>query len=1149
MSDWRVPGHLGRILDLDGAPAGTCFQLVTGVVATAWHVLAAVGAGEVGASVVVDPLRGGPERVGEVVAVDPVADLAVVRLDVPLEGSVSRIAATDEARMTEAVVITGVSRVEDPGHEHRYLDAAGTWAGGTLRDEQLPLGRVRSQDVLPGMSGAPVRRADGDAVLGVVSGRYNSTDGWLRDSVWVARCERLAALCTGVAEVDVERAAAKGPVDVVLEVDDRRVRLVSGGIDVTAEHRGVGFGLSDAVDEIRRARVRAGLAREPIPAVADAPGSVALDRASELLGKSFLPGEVSSALTRRLEESEAAHEALRIGVRCTGVLARLPWEALPDRRSQEPLALRPLVNVHRRAAAATPGSVPGPLRILIAISSPERGGGAVLDYERELRNVLKAVRAARQGNAHVRVLPFATTTEIHAALSREPVHVLHLSGHGSPGSFVFEDDTGAALELDADTFVDRAIPAGAMPAVFALAACYTNVATATDLPSFAGRLLQRGAAVVIASETAVTDLYATRVFARIYGQLADAAVPDIVAAVCDARRLVQRELEAADDPRDRALAVLSEWASLSVLAAQGSVSVFDPDVSVAPAPPPPRFAIGRVAARGVGEFVGRRHEQRRWPIELLAEAHGGLVLHGIGGIGKTTLAAELASRVMARDPEALIVAVDGELSVEQVLAALIGALRRRLILTERLTGYAAQAITHASRSDLGWADRLGLLRDAELTRLPLVLVLDNFEDNLSREAQRAAVREPTLAALLAAIVHDPGAWRLLITSRYEFELPASADRALEFRGLGPLSAAETRKLVWSLPALDALEDAEVDRVWRMVGGHPRALEYLDALLSHGAGRYADITTRLTNALRDQLGEAETTALLAAEWELDDALAQVATIAADDVLLDELLDTLATVPGAEELLIGASVYREPIDINALLFQAGTPDPSAEHVPDSQAAERAILAILQASGIATDAPVDPSTLSSDIQDALKPHLDEIQRLPIPPLRTPDRFGELMHACHTSTLLSIQTDDGSPVAFVHRWTASELERRLAETGRDEVVLGAHRRAAEYWRWRVKVWPQDLRADVHDLLEGRHHLLAAGQADAAAALTEDVCLRLDTWGAWDEEAALIRDTLARIDPSSERAAAWTHQLGLVAQARGDLAEAETLYRRSLEI
>ena len=72
------------------------------------------------------------------------------------------------------------------------------WAGGTTRDDQVPLSRVAASAVMRGMSGAPVLTRQpaqaGRMVLGVVSARYNSVDGWGRDSVWVARTENLAPL-------------------------------------------------------------------------------------------------------------------------------------------------------------------------------------------------------------------------------------------------------------------------------------------------------------------------------------------------------------------------------------------------------------------------------------------------------------------------------------------------------------------------------------------------------------------------------------------------------------------------------------------------------------------------------------------------------------------------------------------------------------------------------------------------------------------------------------------------------------------------------------------------------------------------------------------------------------------------------------------
>ena len=53
------------------------------------------------------------------------------------------------------------------------------------------------------------------------------------------------------------------------------------------------------------------------------------------------------------------------------------------------------------------------------------------------------------------------------------------------------------------------------------------------------------------------------------------------------------------------------------------------------------------------------------------------------------------------------------------------------------------------------------------------------------------------------------------------------------------------KLAWSLPALDKLDQGQLERVWRLVGGHPRSLEYLDALLAGGPARYPDVTARLS----------------------------------------------------------------------------------------------------------------------------------------------------------------------------------------------------------------------------------------------------------------------------------------------------------------
>ena len=285
------------------------------------------------------------------------------------------------------------------------------------------------------MSGAPVIRDSDGAVAGVVSGRYNSADGWLAGTVWVARTEDLAVLLDGIAEVTMQQAPLAGPVDLLLTVTADQVRLTGPGIDVAADHGGVRPGLAEAVNETRRSRARVSL---PVRSQARDPGGLPVSwrwaGPAGCWASRSCPSRFASELGKVLAAAERAHQPVRLGLAVPPELAGLPWEALPSPDGRGPLALHPLVSVYRKTDAAAARVLPGPLRIVVAIAAPDSGGGPVLDYERELRNVLAAVRAARQDAADVRVVPFATVAAIRAELDRGPAHVLHISGHGSPGT-------------------------------------------------------------------------------------------------------------------------------------------------------------------------------------------------------------------------------------------------------------------------------------------------------------------------------------------------------------------------------------------------------------------------------------------------------------------------------------------------------------------------------------------------------------------------------------------------------------------------------------------------------------------------------------------------------------------------------------------
>jgi len=598
-----------------------------------------------------------------------------------------------------------------------------------------------------------------------------------------------------------------------------------------------------------------------------------------------------------------------------------------------------------------------------------------------------------------------------------------------------------------------------------------------------------------------------------------------------------------------------------VVAKAISVRVGDVELLIEPSsatwPQPPSVPPGRLTAldglvpRPAGEFVGRYRERAGWAAELVSSGVAGIVVHGIGGVGKTMLAAKVVERVRRLEPAPAIIAISSEVTADGLLAAFAAAVSPRLHAAGLAggTGFAErteQALEAAARVDLPWAGRLAGLREHVLAWVPVLVVLDNFEDNLSVGGTGWSIRDPLLAALLADLAGSPGQSRLLVTSRYTFTLPGSAERNLAFRPLGPLSREEASRLAWSLPALGRLRERQIAEAWRLTGGHPRALEYLDAVLSQRPVRYPDVTSQLADAIEARTGEPDPLARLDRPSGLTAAHAESVPVAAAAVLLDELLARLG--PDAERLLVGISAYRRPVDRNALLFQIGRRDWAAAYTPDRHGAARRIRDLIGAAGLTIAGPIHLDALPAGLRARLEPQLAGLRQVPAPPYQAPAGLAGLVAACEEAGLLAVGPPGQPAAVFVHRWTANEIHRRLIVGQRGDDVTAAHRRAAEYWRWRVAAWPQDARDNINDLLEVRYHLLEAGDAGPAAAVTRGVCAQLHALGALDHEAALILDTLARLPGRSSRRAAWICELGKIAQMRGDYPEAGHRFREALE-
>ncbi|MFF0819218.1 serine protease [Micromonospora haikouensis] len=195
---------LGRVLNQDGVSVGTCFQVHPGVLVTAFHVLQQALAIdpdlelEVGRVVYFSSLDG-PDSLhfpAQVFAVDKRADLAVLKAENALSGSISHLMRSDIPQPGDEFQLVGFGTLRESYFDAEYmrLSARGRWNGVERQGDGFLIASGDAPGTAKGMSGCPVIRGVDNAVIGVLSGRYNSVDGWSHGRVWISRVESLLPL-------------------------------------------------------------------------------------------------------------------------------------------------------------------------------------------------------------------------------------------------------------------------------------------------------------------------------------------------------------------------------------------------------------------------------------------------------------------------------------------------------------------------------------------------------------------------------------------------------------------------------------------------------------------------------------------------------------------------------------------------------------------------------------------------------------------------------------------------------------------------------------------------------------------------------------------------------------------------------------------
>jgi hypothetical protein len=541
---------------------------------------------------------------------------------------------------------------------------------------------------------------------------------------------------------------------------------------------------------------------------------------------SFLDGE-QRWLTRVLNHPSGTTLRLTVGEG----LRHLPWELLFRDGAYLAVSghapLLPVRAVGTGTAFKTPVT-PGnrPLRVLFIASSPE-GVEPVLSYEAEEAAILSAT--ARTGAELV--VEESGTLDGLRLLCRDYgagyFDVLHLSGHatvnnGQP-TFLVENELGGRAEATAAQIAQAM--AGHWPRLVFVSGCLTgNAPDGGTVPSMSESLVRAAAPAVLGWALPVGDVSATEFAAELYRALADGQPLD--RAIIEARQ----HLYTRKRGNWHLLRVYADRSPLAPMVtpmntsgrAWAQVRAADQEFL------DPQTQLSRVAARA--GFVGRRRVIQRC-LRTLKQPHGAagaaqaLVLHGMGGLGKSSLASRLLERMPTHQRAVWYGRVDLTKFRELTAKDIFPTTEQQVAATKLLDNDQAPL-----------AVRLRFLLRGPLAQTPCLFVFDDFEDGNLDQRDGSHVLSAEMAdilpALLTAIRETGSPSRVIITSRYRFPPPVAT--RIVFESLETLTEVEQAKKLANLPNLRLGSGIGPDirrRAIQAAAGNPRLLDWLDLIVA------------------------------------------------------------------------------------------------------------------------------------------------------------------------------------------------------------------------------------------------------------------------------------------------------------------------------
>lgn len=519
-------------------------------------------------------------------------------------------------------------------------------------------------------------------------------------------------------------------------------------------------------------------------------------------------------------------------------LAHLPWEVLHDgktflvQQSIIPVRWVSSDSVKTLSVEKTPEN--RALQVLFMATSPQ-GVEPVLDYEKEEGKILEAT--GRQ--------PLALTVEESGCLSelryladvygKDYFDIFHITGHatitnGQP-KFITETETGEAFYASAEDF--KQALQFRLPKLIFLSGCRTGQAGSKDdnygsVPSMAEELLQAGAKAVLGWGQKVLESDAIAAAATLYKELA--AGKQITEAVAITyKTLIEKKAR--------------DWHLLRLYAADSLPGELVTPLRTRGRKPAPPLSVstefldpaGKVKVPTRESFVGRRRQLQSCLRTLKQSTEKkGVLIYGMGGLGKSSLAARLCDRL----PNFQRVVWVGRIDEPSLVSRLV----------DKLDDHEQRKQLQNPDEELKFRLKRVFEQLSNAGEKPFLLVLDDFENNLESRQDSFILKTAAaevLTALVLAIRETSTNHRLILTCRYDFEF--SQWRYFYKQPLEGMRGADLSKKCSRLEAFKAtsqVDEALKSQARRLADGNPRLLEWLDKILQNSTVDQVAILNRL-----------------------------------------------------------------------------------------------------------------------------------------------------------------------------------------------------------------------------------------------------------------------------------------------------------------